>query len=77
MIPTAEGAEHAVRTFSVQTSTRSASARGEVPVARLIPIQSEAPRRQPGTLRGLVTVPDAFFDPLAEREPRAIPSIAC
>ena len=43
-------------------------ARGEVPVARLIPIQSDAPRRQPGTLRGLVTVPEAFFDPLAERE---------
>jgi prevent-host-death family protein len=32
-------------------------ARGDVPVARLIPIVGEAPKRQPGTLRGIVKVP--------------------
>lgn len=43
-------------------------ARGDVPVARLVPIRGEAPRRQPGTLRGLVKVRDAFFEPLPESE---------
>ena len=39
-------------------------ARGEVPVARLIPIIGEAPQRRPGTLRGVVKVPKSFFEPL-------------
>lgn len=43
-------------------------ARRDVPVARLVPILRKAPRRQPGTLRGLVKVPDAFFEPLPEGE---------
>ena len=43
-------------------------ARGNVPVARLIPILEQAPQRRPGTLRGLVKIPDAFFDPLPESE---------
>lgn len=43
-------------------------ARGDVPVARLVPILGQAPRRQPGTLRGVVKVPEAFFEPLPESE---------
>ncbi len=39
-------------------------ARGDVPVARLVPIARRAPRRKPGTLRGLVRVPQSFFEPL-------------
>lgn len=43
-------------------------ARRDVPVARLVPISRKAPRREPGTLRGLVKLPDAFFEPLPEGE---------
>lgn len=43
-------------------------ARRDVPVARLVPISRQVPRRQPGTLRGLVKVPDAFFEPLPKSE---------
>ena len=43
-------------------------ARGEVPVARLMPILDKAPRRQPGTLRNLVKVTSAFFEPLPANE---------
>lgn len=43
-------------------------ARGDVPVARLVPIALRAPRRKPGTLRGVVKVPKAFFEPLPEEE---------
>jgi prevent-host-death family protein len=42
--------------------------RGDVPVARLVPIDLRAPRRKPGTLRGVVKIPDAFFEPLPEEE---------
>ncbi len=43
-------------------------ARGDLPVARLVPIINEAPRRQPGTLRGRVKVPSTFFEPLPDTE---------
>lgn len=43
-------------------------ARGRVPVARLVPIVGEPPRRQPGTLRGKVKVTKAFFEPLPPDE---------
>ena len=36
------------------------------PYARLVPLQSEKPRRQPGRLKGVIT--DAFFEPLPEAE---------
>jgi prevent-host-death family protein len=38
-------------------------ARADVPVARLVPIIEHAPKRQPGTLRGVVKVRAAFFEP--------------
>ena len=39
------------------------------PYARLVPLHSEKPRRQPGRLKGVIT--DAFFEPLPEAELRA------
>jgi len=43
-------------------------ARGDVPVARLVPVTGQRPRRQPGTLRGIVKISDTFFDPLPPDE---------
>jgi antitoxin (DNA-binding transcriptional repressor) of toxin-antitoxin stability system len=43
-------------------------ARGDVPVARLVPIIEQLPKRQPGTLRGVVEVTEAFFEPLPPEE---------
>jgi prevent-host-death family protein len=43
-------------------------ARGSVPVARLVPIVGDAPKRRPGTLRGRVKVPKSFFEPLPPEE---------
>jgi prevent-host-death family protein len=42
--------------------------RADKPVARLIPFSSEQPRRQPGTLKGKVSLNDSFFEPLPENE---------
>jgi len=42
--------------------------RGDVPVARLVPILEQPFGRRPGTLRGLVKIPDAFFEPLPADE---------
>jgi prevent-host-death family protein len=43
-------------------------ARGDEPVARLVPIVGHVPVRRPGTLRGIVRIPDTFFDPLPREE---------
>jgi antitoxin (DNA-binding transcriptional repressor) of toxin-antitoxin stability system len=43
-------------------------ARGDTPVARLVPIVARAPERRAGTLRGVVNVTDAFFEPLPAAE---------
>jgi prevent-host-death family protein len=43
-------------------------ARGDTPVAKLVPLAPAAPKRQPNTLRGLVVVEPAFFEPLPESE---------
>lgn len=45
-------------------------ARRGKPIARLVPLKPRG-RRQPGTLRGKITVPDSFFDPLPEEELKA------
>jgi prevent-host-death family protein len=40
---------------------------GGAPVARLVSMEAvRSPRRRPGTLRGLVKIDDAFFEPLPE-----------
>lgn len=43
-------------------------ARGDMPVARLVPIVDVAPRRSPGTLRGIVHILETFFEPLPQDE---------
>ena len=42
-------------------------ARNGKPVARLTPVRKQG-ERQPGSMEGLFTVPDSFFDPLPEEE---------
>ena len=42
-------------------------ARNGKPVARLVPCKKRG-KRQPGSMAGLFTVPDSFFDPLSEEE---------
>jgi prevent-host-death family protein len=43
-------------------------ARGKVPIAKLVPYKSVAPKRQYGALRGVVSVGPKFFEPLPEDE---------
>jgi len=43
-------------------------ARRDVPVARLVPITCDPPKRRPGTLRGVVKIPKSFFEPLPADE---------
>jgi prevent-host-death family protein len=44
-------------------------ARGNTPVARLVPLEPVAPpARKAGTLRGRLRVTDAFFEPLSPDE---------
>jgi prevent-host-death family protein len=44
-------------------------ARRDTPVARLVPMSGpRVPKRRPGTLKGLVKIPKAFFDPLPADE---------
>lgn len=45
-------------------------ARRGKPIVRLVPLKPRG-RREPGTLRGKITVPDRFFDPLPEEELKA------
>lgn len=40
-------------------------ARAGKPVARLVPV---VPERKPGSMKGKVTLPDSFFDPLPDDE---------
>jgi prevent-host-death family protein len=42
--------------------------RGTQPVARLVPVDHDAPRRRFGALAGRVAVGDAFFEPLPPDE---------
>jgi prevent-host-death family protein len=43
-------------------------ARAGKPVARLVPLATDKPPRQPGQLKGRLHVPDSFFDPMSEEE---------
>jgi prevent-host-death family protein len=44
-------------------------ARGKEPVVKLAPIERKKVKREPGYLKGLANIPDAFFfDPLPEEE---------
>jgi prevent-host-death family protein len=39
-------------------------AKGGKPYARLLPLDQHKPKREPGTLQGLVELGDEFFEPL-------------
>lgn len=39
-------------------------AKGREPYARLVPLPGRRPKRERGTLKGLVEITGAFFDPL-------------
>jgi len=43
-------------------------ARGSQPVARLVPLEHAPSKRKFGALRGKLTVPRSFFEPLPEDE---------
>lgn len=44
-------------------------ARGKEPAVRLVPVSEiPKPRRAAGRYKGLIQVPDSFFDPLTEEE---------
>lgn len=46
-------------------------ARGDIEVAKLVPIpQRKLANRVPGTLKGKISLPDSFFDPLPEDQLR-------
>lgn len=42
--------------------------RGKEPVARLVPAEPPRPVRRFGALKGKISVPDSFFDPLPDEE---------
>ena len=42
--------------------------RGSTPVAKLVPIEKPRPKREFGSLKGIVRVTDAFFEPLPPEE---------
>jgi len=65
---------HAAKTHLSRLILRAAAGeeivivRGKTPVARLTAIPPQAVKREFGAYRGEFEVPDAFFDPLPERD---------
>ncbi|PYS34482.1 MAG: type II toxin-antitoxin system prevent-host-death family antitoxin [Acidobacteria bacterium] len=43
-------------------------ARGKTPVVKLVPVESDVPRREFGAMKGRARVTRAFFEPLPEEE---------
>jgi prevent-host-death family protein len=43
-------------------------ARGKTPIAKLVPLQPTATRRQFGALRGVISIGPEFFEPLPQDE---------
>lgn len=43
-------------------------ARNNEPVVKLVPVEPPRPKRQFGSLKGQIVVPDSFFDPLPDEE---------
>lgn len=42
-------------------------ARGDSPQVMLVPVGGK-PRRVPGALKGKISIPDSFFEPMSEEE---------
>ncbi len=48
-------------------------ARGDKPVVKLTAVEGQQkPKRQPGTLQGLIQIHESFFEPMTEEELREI-----
>ncbi|MBN9788033.1 antitoxin [Pseudonocardia sp. TMWB2A] len=43
-------------------------ARGKEPAVKMVPVEPAKPKRKPGRLKGKISVPDSFFDPLPDDE---------
>jgi len=43
-------------------------ARGQVPIAKIVPLQPASSKRQFGAFRGMITVGPEFFEPLTDDE---------
>jgi prevent-host-death family protein len=43
-------------------------ARGKTPVARVVPVEPERPARVFGSMKGRISIDDAFFEPLPDDE---------
>ncbi len=43
-------------------------ARGDTPVARLVPIKASSPQRKLGVLKGKIQLTAAFFEPMTAEE---------
>ena len=54
----------------VEAGNEVVIARNGEPVALLVAV-TRGGKRQPGVLKGKITIPDSFFDPLPEDELRA------
>ncbi len=52
----------------VRTGEEVIIARGSVPVAKLVRVDTVSPQRQFGALRGALVVPASFFEPLPPDE---------
>jgi prevent-host-death family protein len=50
----------------VQAGEEVVIARGDTPLARLVPVVAAPPQRRFGTARGLVSIADDFDQPLAD-----------
>lgn len=65
---------HAAKTHLSQLVARAEAgeeivlARGHKPVARIVPLERQPQRRQPGQLKGLISIGPEFFEPLPEEE---------
>jgi prevent-host-death family protein len=55
----------------VQQGEEIILAKAGKPYARLVPLESMPPTREPGLLRGRIEMDDSFFDELPEEELRA------
>jgi antitoxin (DNA-binding transcriptional repressor) of toxin-antitoxin stability system len=57
---------------AMQTGKEFTIMQGGKAVAKVVPAGGSAkPRRKPGALKGMFTLPDSFFDPLPEEELQA------
>ena len=66
-----EAKMHLSRLLSdVEAGNEVVIARNGKPVALLVAVTQRG-KRQPGVLKGKITIPDSFFDPLPKEELRA------